>query len=119
MNGKRLKYIPKHIPQRPVRTTNKITQRRSPCLVNSKTEKLNTNTSAVWKHITENWQMTCEKRISIAVTPDTKHRSSIPSFLSINMAPDVKATDKKKMILHKKTKNKRKTKVKISKIMKI
>lgn len=48
--------------------------------------------------------MTCENSISMPVTPETKQRSNIPSFLSINMAPDVRATDKKKIML--KTKNK-------------
>lgn len=33
--------------------------------------------------------------------PDTNPRSSIPSFLSINIAPDVKATAKKNIILNK------------------
>lgn len=49
--------------------------------------------------MTQNCVVTCEKRISMPVTPETKHRSNIPSFRSINMAPDVKATDRKKMML--------------------
>lgn len=31
--------------------------------------------------------------------PDTKDRSNNPSFLSSNIAPDVRATDKKNIIL--------------------
>ncbi len=46
----------------------------------------------------KNCVTTCENNISNPVIPMTRHRSSIPSFRSINMAPDVNATDKKKII---------------------
>lgn len=42
---------------------------------------------------------TCENNSSMPVIPDTRHRSNIPSFRSINIAPEVSATDKKKMIV--------------------
>lgn len=57
--------------------------------------------------MTQNCVITCEKSISMPVTPETKQRSNIPSFLSINMAPDVRATDKKKTILKKGTDTKK------------
>lgn len=89
------------MPHSPVSITRRITQSKSPWLVSSNTEKLNIKTRVVWKHITRNCVVTCEARISIPVTPDTRHRSKMPSFRSINMAPDVRATDKKKIILRK------------------
>lgn len=46
-----------------------------------------------------NWVITWENIISVPVIPDTKQRSIMPSFFSMIIAPDVKATDKKKMIL--------------------
>lgn len=92
-------HKPKHMPHNPVSKTSRITHSNSPLNVNSKTEKLKIKTSVVWKHITRVCVTTCEKSISTAVTPDTRHRSKIPSFLSISMAPDVSATDKKKIIL--------------------
>lgn len=101
-----LEYIPKHIPHSPVSMTSKITHTKSPLLVSSNTVKLKISTSVVWKHITRNCVTTCDVRISIAVTPDTRHRSRMPSLRSINMAPDVKATDKKKMILRNKSERK-------------
>lgn len=87
------------MPHKPVSSTSRITQINSPCSVNSKTEKLKIRTSVVWKHITRNCVVTCEKRISTPVTPETRQRSKIPSLRSISMAPDVSATDKKKIIL--------------------
>lgn len=93
------KYKPKHMPHNPVSMTSKTTQSSSPRSVRSNTEKLKIKTSVVWKHITRNCVVTCDARISIPVTPDTRHRSKMPSLRSINMAPDVKATDKKKMML--------------------
>lgn len=92
-------YKPKHMPHNPVSKTSRITQSNSPRNVSSKTEKLKIRTSVVWKHITRNCVVTCEANISTPVTPETRHRSKIPSFRSINMAPDVRATDKKKMML--------------------
>lgn len=71
----------------------------SPLSVKPNKEKLNSKTNVVWPHIITNWVTTCEKSSSIPVIPHTRQRSSIPSFRSINMAPEVNATDKKKMIV--------------------
>lgn len=89
------------MPHNPVSNTSRITHSSSPFSVNSNTEKLKIKTSVVWKHITRNWVTTCENKISTPVTPDTKHLSKMPSLRSMSMAPDVKATDKKKMMLEK------------------
>lgn len=51
--------------------------------------------------MTTNCVTTCPKRISGPVMPDTKLRSRRPSFLSSNIAPEVRATERKKMILRK------------------
>jgi hypothetical protein len=51
--------------------------------------------------MTHHWVTTWENKISTPVTPDTKQRSKIPSLRSINMAPLVRATDKKKIMLQK------------------
>lgn len=101
---KNQKNKPKHMPHNPVSTTSSITHNNSPRNVNSNTEKLKIRTRVVWKHITRNCVVTCDARISIPVTPDTRHRSKIPSFRSINMAPDVRATDKKKIMLERRKK---------------
>ena len=61
--------------------------------------KAKMSTSVAWKTMIMNWVATCENRISMPVIPDTKYRSSMPSLRSISMAPDVNATDKKKMML--------------------
>lgn len=92
------------MPHKPVSKTSRITHSRSPFNVNSNTEKLKIKTSVVWKHITRNCVVTCDARISMPVTPDTRHLSKMPSFRSISMAPDVRATDKKKIILRRKEK---------------
>lgn len=42
---------------------------------------------------------TCEKSNSMPVIPMTRQRSNIPSFRSINIAPEVNATDKKKIMV--------------------
>lgn len=91
--------LPKHIPQSPVMIVSSTTDHISPLIVSPNTAKLNSRTRIVWNTITMNWVTTCEKRISGPVTPDTKQRSNMPSFFSMIMAPDVRATDKKKMIL--------------------
>lgn len=93
------KNVPKHMPHSPVKTVSKITHVMSPFNVNPKNQKLKISTNVVWPHIIMNCVETCEKRISMPVMPETKHRSSIPSFRSINIAPDVRATDKKKIIV--------------------
>lgn len=91
--------IPKHMPQSPVNIVNRMTQVASPISVSPKIEKLNMSTNVVWPHIITNWVATWENRISMPVIPITRHRSSIPSLRSINMAPDVNATDKKKIMV--------------------
>lgn len=96
------------MPHSPVSMTSRITHTKSPLFVSSKTVKLKIRTSVVWKHITRNCVVTCDARISTPVTPDTKHRSRMPSLRSINIAPDVKATDKKKMILENKSERRKK-----------
>lgn len=53
----------------------------------------------VWPHITRNWVVTCENRISTPVIPDTRHLSRMPSLRSINIAPEVSATERKNMML--------------------
>lgn len=87
------------MPHKPVSRTSNTTHSKSPRSVNSNTEKLKMRTKVVWKHMTHHCVTTWEKRISTPVTPDTKHRSKIPSLRSINMAPLVRATDRKKMML--------------------
>lgn len=91
-------FVPKHIPHNPVRIVSKTTKVVSPCNVKSNTEKLKSSTRNDWKHIIKNCVTTCENNISNPVIPQTRHRSSMPSFLSINIAPEVNATDKKKII---------------------
>lgn len=90
---------PKHMPHKPVNIVSKITSQISPFNVKPKIEKLNSSTNVVCPHIIMNWVVTCDSKISMPVIPDTRHRSSIPSFRSISIAPDVSATDKKKMIV--------------------
>lgn len=91
--------LPKHIPHNPVRMVSRMTQPIFPCRVNPNIEKLNIRTNVVWPDMITNWVATCENRISMPVTPDTRHLSNMPSFRSINIAPDVNATDKKKMMV--------------------
>lgn len=83
---------------------NNTTYVMSPWFVNPKMAKLNTNTEIDWKTITMNCVTTCDKSISMPVIPETRHLSIIPSFFSMIMAPEVKATDKKNMILKKEKK---------------
>lgn len=93
-------HLPKHIPHNPVRMVSKMTHVMLPCSVNPNIEKLKIKTNVVWPLIITNWVTTCENKISMPVMPHTKHLSSMPSFRSINIAPDVKATDKKKMMVN-------------------
>lgn len=120
--------LPKHMPHNPVRIVRIVTKTKSPSHVTSKTAKATIKTITVCPVITTNCVTTCPKRISVPVTPgkhffflmhfldsknnlsiskfilyqylpETKLLSSKPSFLSSNIAPDVSATDRKKMIL--------------------
>lgn len=90
---------PKHMPHRPVKIVSKMTSQISPFNVKPKIEKLKSSTNVVWPHIITNCVVTCDSRISMPVMPDTRHRSSMPSLRSMSMAPDVSATDKKKMMV--------------------
>lgn len=94
--------LPKHIPHNPVKTVSKITKIKLPFKVRLKTAKANTNTSTVCPNITVNCVITCANNNSVPVIPLTNERSKIPSFLSSNIAPDVKATAKKNIILKQK-----------------
>lgn len=87
------------MPHNPVKMVNKMTQMISPSNVKPKMEKLNSNTKVVWPHMITNWVATCDNKISMPVIPETRQRSSMPSLRSISIAPDVNATDKKKMMV--------------------
>lgn len=92
-------FLPKLIPHNPVKTVKRLTQNKSPWIVKLNMAKENKRTKIVWPHITTNWVITCENNTSVPVMPETNDRSNIPSLRSINIAPDVNATDKKNMIV--------------------
>lgn len=87
------------MPHSPVNTVSRITHVISPLSVSPKMEKLKIRTKNAWPHMMTNCVETCEKRISMGVMPQTRQRSSIPPLRSINMAPEVSATDRKKMMV--------------------
>lgn len=105
MHGIYKKYIPKHIPHNPVNIVKSTTYVISPRFVKPKMAKLNNNTRIVWNTMTINCVKTCENSNSAPVIPDTRHLSIMPEFFSIIMAPEVKATDKKKIMLQRKKQN--------------
>lgn len=94
--------LPKHMPQRPWRIVNTITQPSCPWHSTSKTASMKMSTNAVCPHITTNCVITWEKRTSAGVTPATQLLSKRPSILSMIKTEEVRATAKKKTILQEK-----------------
>lgn len=66
------------------------------------TAKENIREKAVCPAMTVNWVAMWERRSSRPVIPDTRDRSRMPSLRSSSMAPDVRATARKKMTLQRK-----------------
>jgi hypothetical protein len=66
------RHSPKHIPQSPWRIVRITAENTSPLHSTPNTRIMKMSTSAVWPHITTNWVITCENRISNGVTPANK-----------------------------------------------
>mgnify|MGYP005984914943 FL=1 len=90
---------PKHIPQSPVKIIRIETQNKLPFWVIPKIEKVQTKTMAACPNMTANWVKTCENSSSMPLIPFTRERSRMPSFRSRSMAPEVRATARKNIIL--------------------
>lgn len=91
--------LPNAIPHKPVKITKTRMMNIFPFIVSAKTAKTKIKTRKVWMIITINCVTIWEKRISWPVMPKTRDLSKRPSFRSIRIAPDVDATDKKKITL--------------------